>query len=87
MGTPVDKLEPCKCGNAVEIKYIVGMDRRTAARVGNPFAGPTPAYYIHCKNCGENLAVRLKKATVEHRDACKRVLVTNWNERRKKERG
>ena len=82
-----DNLEPCKCGSPVEIKYIVRMDRRTAARIGNPFAGPTPAYYIHCKNCGENFAVRLKKATVEHRDACKRILITSWNDRRRKVRG
>ena len=74
-------LKPCKCGNAVDVKYICGFGGGLKKIVKNPFAGSMPAYYILCCECGENMYIRLNRMDVKHRDKCKRDLIKAWNRR------
>lgn len=76
-----NELKPCPCGNAVEVKYIAGIGSSLLKYIDNPFAGSTPTYYIHCDKCGMAMMVRLKYATAQHRDKCKRDLIKTWNRR------
>ena len=73
------KLKPCKCGSEVEVKYIAGISPSLLKYIQNPFASTIPTYYIVCKNCGENMAIRITQCTVECRDKCKRKLIRDWN--------
>jgi hypothetical protein len=64
----------------VVVRYIAGVDPSLRVLLKNPFAGPTPTYYIWCDKCGENKYIRVGKPTVSHRDHCRRILVRDWNE-------
>ena len=74
------KLNACRCGSAVEVKYICGLGRGVIEYVDNPFKDSRPVYYIDCPACHRNLRIVINGRTAWRRDKAKRKLIRRWNE-------
>lgn len=73
-----EKLEPCPiCGKEVEIKWVCGMDKKTAAAVRHPLNGKAGWYMEICP--GRIMYEEAPEGTYNSQMNARKRLVRNWN--------
>lgn len=70
-------VNPCRCGNNVNVQFICGCKPSVIGLVNNPFVSNFPTYYIHCSQCSNSMAIRVIRSG--ENEKCRRKLIAEWN--------
>lgn len=75
----VTRLNNCKCGTPVEVRYLAGVGVSLRHLVNNRFVQARPVYYIECPTCGNALSCAIMSLDEKGKKAARTRLLNYWN--------